>query len=58
MSQAFDLVTNIHINWCYKNEPMVRNSGFNIRRVVNEEGKVQGVIIVIDHNPIYNMLAF
>lgn len=58
MAQAFDLVSNVHTDWCWTKDPMVRNSGINIRRVVNEEGKVQSIIIVIDRNPMYNLLAF
>lgn len=57
MAQAFDLVSNIHFDWIYTREPMVRNSGINIRRV-KEDNKVLGYIIVVDHNPECDLLSF
>lgn len=57
MADMYDCVSNIHYDWIWTNEPLVRNCGINIRRK-KEEDKILGYTIVVDHNPESDLLSF
>ena len=57
MAEMYDSVSNIHYDWMWTNESLVKTCGINIRRV-KEETKILGYIIVVDHNPEMHMLSF